>query len=398
MGDNLLKSLICFVSVRWFAEGQEAIIIMLASGLMVLPFIILSPLAGYFSKKVNKQKIVVWLKIAEIVIMSLAVIGFYYENIYIVLTAMLLMGTQSTLFSPLKFALVRDIGGIEKSSIGTGTVEMTTFFGVLIGTFIAGILSDLAKYFVLFTALVFILNSLIGLIFSFKIKAIEGKALTVQILPLNFVKFIIRKYKWANKTSPGLNTVVMGLSMFWLVASLIQLNIFRHCNDYLNLSGTQTGIILAIVAIAIGAGSFLSGYFAKETVKASFIPLGGIGFIISIFSIYIFKPQAIGFTILIFVSAFTAGFFKTPLNAWMQVKVKGRQLGDAIAYNNLINFIFILLSAGIFGFVETNYGSNMVFLIVGFLSIIMISYLCFRMFELKELFRNVWTRINKTKS
>ena len=370
--DNLLKNLISFISIYWVAKGHESIIIMLATGFMVIPFILFSPFLGFISKKLSKQKVVIFLKVVEIFIMTLAMFGFWIENIYVVLTAMFLMGLHSTFFSPAKFALVRDIGGEEKSSIGTGTVEMTTFFGVLLGTFCAGFLSDIKEDRLLWFAGTFLLVTLSGLFSALRIKANEPKALTVKIMPLNFVKFIIRKYKWSDRNVPGLNNVVLGLSLFWLVASLIQMNLLIHCPITMGLSKTQTGIIMALVAISIGAGSFLSGWVAKDKVEMGMIPLGGTGFILSLFAIYIFEPTGIYFTILIMFAALMAGFFKTPLNAWMQVHVKGRKLGDAIAYNNMINFIFILFSALIFGLAESLSNSVFVFLIIAILSLFMI--------------------------
>ena len=372
--DNLLKSLICFLSIAWVPVAYKSIVMSLATGFLVLPFILFSPYSGFLSKTLIKQKFVIILKIAEILTAIIAILGFWIENIYIAFFAIFLMGLQGTFFSPLKFALVRDIGGEEKSSIGTGTVEMTTFYGVLIGTSIAGLVADIdIKYRILWVGFVFLLISFSGLLSAMRIKAVEPKPLTIKIKPLNFITFIIRKYKWSDRNVKGLNNVVLGLSLFWLVASLIQLNLYIHCRDFLKISSTQTGIILALVAVSIGTGSFLSGLVAKDKVEMGLIPLGGTLFFLSIFAIYFFNPTGIAFIILIMLAAMTAGFFKTPLNAWMQVNVKGRRLGDAIAYNNMMNFIFILFSAAIFGFVpEGSDKSRTVFLIVGILSVFMI--------------------------
>ncbi len=384
LNDNLLKSLICLLSVYWVSEGNEAIVIMLAAGLMVIPFILFSPIAGFIAKTINKRQAVVFLKTAEVFIMALASIGFWVENIYIVLTAMFLMGLQSTFFSPLKFTLVRDIGGAEKSSIGTGTIEMTTFLGVLIGTVFAGLLTDIQIKRFLWLIASFALIVSLGLINSLLIKAIEPKPLTIRIIPWNFLAFIKRKYRWSNTIAPGLNNVVFGLSMFWLIGSLVKLNLFVHCPITLGMSATETGVTIAFVAVAVALGSLLSGVASGKRVETGFILIGGICFIISLFMIYIFNPYGIFFKILISFSAFSAGFCKTPLNAWMQVNIKGRQLGDAIAYNNLINFIFILASALIFGYTETTFGSKVNFLLAGILASVMVVYLALRLKGIKE--------------
>jgi len=390
LDDNLLKGLISLVAVYWVAKGNESIIIMLAASFMVIPFILFSPYAGFLSKTLNKRKTVVILKTAEIFIMCIASAGFWFENIFVIMAAMFLMGLQSTFFSPMKFALVRDIGGVEKSSVGTGAVEMTTFFGVLMGTFIAGVLADQHQDRFMWVVLSFLIITLLGLGNSLLIRAVEEKPLTITIRPMNFLTYIRRKFIWSKKVAPGLNDVVIGLSMFWLVASLIQMNLFIHCPKTMGMTATETGITLAFVAVAIGLGSFLSGVVSGKSVEPGLIPLGGFAFIISLLVIYILDPRGILFQILIMIAAFTAGFFKTPLNAWMQVNVKGRKLGDAIAYNNLINFIFILISAGIFGFVETKFGSTFVFLVVSILSLGMIVHLMLTVKGMKNSFKRIF--------
>jgi MFS family permease len=393
LDDNLLKSLISLVAVYWLADGNESIVIMLAAAFMVLPFILFSPYAGFLSKTLNKRSTVILLKTAEIAIMSLACLGFWLENIYVVMGAMFLMGLQSTFFSPMKFALIRDIGGVEKSSVGTGAIEMTTFFGVLAGTFIAGVLSDLHSERFIWMSASFFIVTLLGLINALLIRAEEEKPLTIKIKPLNFVAYIRRKFLWSRAVAPGLNDVVTGLSMFWLVASLIQLNLFLHCPLTLGMSGTETGITLALVAVAIGSGSYISGAAAGKNVETGFIPIGGLGFIASLLMIYFFNPNGIFFQILIMIAAFTGGFLKTPLNAWMQVHVKGRKLGDAIAYNNLINFVFILISAVIFGLTETYFGTRAVFLIVAVLSVVMTVHLVLTLKDMKESLRRIRRKI-----
>ncbi len=77
--------------------------------------------------------------------------------------------------------------------------------------------------------------------------------------------------------------------------------------------------------------------------------------------IFLLNPPTLLFTTLIVLTAFFAGIFKIPLNAFIQSMVEGRKLGEILAYNNLVLFTFILFSAGLFGLVETRTNSVMVF-------------------------------------
>ncbi|OFX16557.1 MAG: hypothetical protein A2033_08405 [Bacteroidetes bacterium GWA2_31_9] len=390
LNDNLLKNLICFISIYWVARGNESIIIMLATGFMVLPYILFSPYSGLLAKTIQKQKIVLYAKFAEIPIMTVAFTGFWIENIYVVMIAMFFMGLQSCIYSPSKYGLIRDIGGEEKISYGTGIIEMLTFMGVLTGTFIAGVISDIIQnqIWIIFGA--FMLISILGYISGLYVKAVESEPLKRANESLNPISFILKNYKWSIKNAPELNFIVLGLATFWLVGSMIQMNMLIHCPQNLGLTNTETGIVMALVAISIGLGTWISGILAKKSVEVGIIPVGGIGLTVNILVIYILNPGSYIFTALIMLAAFSAGLLKVPLNAWMQENIKGRKLGDAIAYNNLVDFVFILISAGLFGLLETAFGSRNVFLGIAILSTTLTLFLMFKLKGVKQSFTKVF--------
>ena len=86
--DNVFKNafLIWFtydISSKLNMDAQ--LMVTIASGLFVLPFFLFSALAGQIADKFEKSKITHIIKIAEIVIMAFSFIGFYFENIYLLL-------------------------------------------------------------------------------------------------------------------------------------------------------------------------------------------------------------------------------------------------------------------------------------------------------------------------
>ena len=52
------------------------------------------------------------------------------------------MGTQSCLYSPAKYGLIRDVEGEKGVAFGSGMFEMMAFLGILVGTIIAAYISD----------------------------------------------------------------------------------------------------------------------------------------------------------------------------------------------------------------------------------------------------------------
>ncbi len=305
----------------------------------------------------------------EIPIMVAAGYGFIIENIWLVLAGIFMMGIQSCLYSPAKYGLIRDIGGNYNISYGTGALEMSSFAAILSGQFLASLLSDqITNPWWLWGLMVFIAIS--GYLTSLTIKAKESLPDPKTKESLNPVKFMWQSYHFA-KTIPGLNTVILGLCIFWLMGSMLQLNLYQFGPGILGLSNTQTGMIMAGAAIGIAGGSYLAGLLSHHKIRLKMVFVAAI-VISSLFLLIGLVPlPAPVFAAIVFLIALSGGFYKVPLNAWIQARVQGRDLGDMIAYLNLSAFLFILLSAVLFDVIEQFLGKYAVFLFLSLSLLVM---------------------------
>jgi len=386
--DNLIKWLVIFVGIHWVANEDSSTVISVASAMLVIPFILFSPYAGKLSKIFKKKKIMVWGKLAETPIMLVAIAGFYFHNLYIVMTAVLLMGLQSALFSPAKYGLIRDIRGADGIPFGTGMMEMLTFVGVLLGTVLAGVLSD--NFALEWVARILLVVAFVGWITAKMIKADESPVMETKQHTLNFVSFISKQYR-LSKNFPGVNYAIFGLSMFWLIGSMIQMNISMHSPNVLHESDTITGLIMSVAAIGIATGAILTGYLSGKHVHLGYVVIGSIGLGLSLLAIVIVNPDTNMFMVMVFFTTFFAGFYKVPLNAFIQDKVKGRLLGDTLGYLNIMVFIFILMSAGIFELFNRFTGNNsiIIFAFIALSSLFVGVYFFFKVDGVKEDFLNI---------
>ena len=147
--DNLFKtSMVLFATYTVFNDaGQEANFNALATGLGILPFFLLSALAGQLADSHDKARIIRLVKTAEIGIMAIgsagliaAKLGHVTTGLALMLGAVLLLGIHSTFFGPIKYAILPqhlkpcDVLG------GTGLVEAGTYLAILLGTVTAGFL------------------------------------------------------------------------------------------------------------------------------------------------------------------------------------------------------------------------------------------------------------------
>lgn len=370
-------------------KDDQGLNISIASGLFVLPYILFSSFAGNLCKHYSKIKIFRWAKFAEIPISSITAIGFFTDNLIIVFSSLFLMGVQSSIYSPAKYGLIRDIGGKEKISFGTGTMEMLTFLGVLMGTYLGGQLSESipvlfnGKYEDIFYSSFLLVFAIIGWGLSLTIKATEEETDNTNT-DLFFISFIKNNISWSKENLPKLNIVILGLAFFWLLASLIQMNLILYCERVLQMSSSETGITQAFLAISIALGSVFTGVVSKKKIKLYFVSIGAIAMIVSMTLIYLLPPSRIIFYILISVTAFSAGVFKVPLNSWLQLNVKGRKLGEILAYENIVEFIFILISAGLFALFSSLFGASTIFLICALIVVSMLIFLITKFTEIRN--------------
>ena len=107
LNDNVLKNalvvLIAFKGIElWGLKAEQ--LVSLATLIFILPFFLFSALAGQLADKYPKAKIIRFIKLAEIGIMVLAGLGFYYSVYQLLFFTLFLMGLHSAFFGPVKYS------------------------------------------------------------------------------------------------------------------------------------------------------------------------------------------------------------------------------------------------------------------------------------------------------
>ena len=356
VNDNFLKHCIIFTGVTWVMPEHltHSTIISLVSAALIVPYLIFSPLGGRLAVKYSKQKVFRICKLAELPIMLLATLAFYCRSVGFSILAVLLMGIQSCLYSPSKYGLIRDIGGEKGISFGNGMFESMAFLGILSGTVFASLIAD--HYSFGWVTALFMGFALAGYITTSTIRVKESDIEKTDDTSINPVKFLKESYCFA-KNYPNINLGVLGVSIFWLLGGLIQMNLVIHCTKTLQASNTTAGIIMATAAVGIALGCNLAGRISRGKVHTRMIFFGLAGMIIFLLGIVIFNPPVVICALLVFSIAFMGGLFEVPCLAMIQQPDTGRKLGDMLAYMNLVIFLFVLLGSAVF-FITTQFISD----------------------------------------
>ena len=358
--DNFLKTLASFTVIGWLADDRAQSVFMgLTAGALVLPYILFSPLADRLTAVFSKKKILRLAKWAELPIMAVAIAGFAIHSPALVVASVLLMGLQSSLYSPAKYALVRDVGGTDRISTGMGGMEGVAFLAVLGGTIAASLAMDFAPTWLRYAALAAF--ALLGLAFSHTIRAEEEPNRAIH--SINPIRYMKRAFRIA-RGYQGLNSVIVTLSVFWWAAAMLQMGLLVYGKQVLGLDATHTGAILAGAAVGIVAGQVTAGFVdRRHFLLGAVLPTGWMAAAL-LFTLHFAPLSPVAFGALVALLAFDFGFFKLPLDAEIQKTVKGPKLNTMLAYFNQVSFIFMLAASGCYALASWAFGPRAFLLLI----------------------------------
>src|ERR1700677_3309493 len=122
-GDNFLKQALVFVLLFQLGEAESGPLIQLAAAALTFPFFFLSGLGGEMADRFDKAIVARRLKLFEIAVAVVAVIGFWFHSIALLFLAVFLYGVIAALFGPIKYGILPDHLKREELTKGNALVE-----------------------------------------------------------------------------------------------------------------------------------------------------------------------------------------------------------------------------------------------------------------------------------
>jgi len=381
--DNIFKNaLIILITFKASILGGLPLeqMITASAGIFILPFFLFSALAGQLSDKYPKDKMVKIIKAIEIPIMILGSLSFYFENIYMLLISLFLLGTQSSFFGPVKYSILPEIMDKENLIEGNAFVEMGTFLAILLGTILGGyiISSEYLGVYALISTILF--TSGLGFYFSRKMPKLKSSNVDLKINK-NFITSTIDTIK-LTKQDKGIFQSILGISWFWLIGAMI-LSIFPiYVKSTIGGDSNIVILFLAIFSIGIGIGSIICEKLSNKYLELGLVPFGSIGmtvFLIDLFmqntvksdellTITNFLGQAGAYRIIfdLLMFSISSGFFIVPLYTLIQERSEDEIRGRLISGNNILNALFMVIGSLLLGVLfNNNFNSQEIFLMIG---------------------------------
>jgi 1-acyl-sn-glycerol-3-phosphate acyltransferase len=330
----------------------------IAPALFIVPFFLFSATSGQLAEKFEKTRIIRFVKLFEIAAMALASIAFYRHSLWLMLTVLFLMGLHSTLFGPIKYAILPQALKPEELVGGNALVETGTSLAILIGMIAGG--SAMAGAGPVAASILVLAIAVAGYLVC---RSIPPAPPTAPDLKFNWNPFTetVQVLGFVTKNRTVFNSV-LGISWFWFFGGVFTMQLPNYTKIFLGGTESVSILVLALFSIGVGAGSLLCEKLSGRRVEIGLVPFGSIGLTLFGVDLYFARPDAatlhelsaFGFLAapgswrivadFILVGVF-AGFYIVPLFALVQSRAPRSELSRVIAGNNIINALFIVAAA-----------------------------------------------------
>lgn len=347
--DNALKQLIILVllasAAGSAAEAEEDRMVSLVTAVFSAPFILFAMLGGWLADRNSKQRIMVYVKAAEMGIMAFAGVALALGSLPLKLGAIFLMGCHSAIFAPSKYGILPEILPHEKLSWGNGILELLTFLGVILGTVAAGIFSDYFKGSEWVAGPILMVIAFGGWVLSRQVTPVPAADPTCPVR-INPVTDLWRQLR-IMKQDRDLWRACWGNTGFYFISALVMMNVVVFGKSVLHLTGTQNSMMNVWLALGIGFGSVVAGYASRGHIEYRLVPIGALGLALSTIPMGMEGVTAFNFSICMATLGFSAGLFIVPVVSVIQHRPSPESKGAVQGSVSSLSFLGIMAAAGV---------------------------------------------------
>jgi 1-acyl-sn-glycerol-3-phosphate acyltransferase len=377
------------IQVAWLPPALAGLVI---GALFILPFLLFSATSGQLTDKHDKTAMIRFVKNLEVVIMAIAAFGFLSGQVAVLLLCTFLMGLHSTLFGPVKFALLPQVLNERELTGGNGMVEMGTFVAILLGNVVGGLIVAIPETGHRDVALACLALAVVGRAVA---QFIPSAPATDPGLSINWNPV---SETWRNLKLAYGNLVVfrslLGISWMWFFGAVFLSQFPSFAKEVLHGNEQVASLLLVVFSIGIGTGSLLCEVLSRRHVEIGLVPLGAIG--MSVFAVDLYfasrglpSPASL-WTLgqflaepahwrvmadLALLSLF-AGLYSVPMYALIQLRSQATHRARIIAANNILNALFMIASALIAGvLLKAGFTIPQIFLFTGIANAVVALYI-----------------------
>lgn len=387
--DNFFKNAL----VIWISASQASLfgvapaaMISLCSLVFIAPFFFLSATAGQLADRYEKTRVIRVVKLAEVLIMALATLGFLSGSLAVMLASLFLMGVHSAMLGPVKYSILPELVENDRLVQGNALVEMGTFLAILAGTVGGGILILVEPHGAAYVTASLMGVSFIGLLASLRIPRLPPGNPTLQIDTNPFTPTL--QTLRIVKHTRAVFLSVLGISWFWFLGAVLLSVLPVYARETLHAHEHVVTLFLCVFCVGIALGSMLTERVSGKNLELGLVPLGSIGMTAFLLDLYVIGQPAATPVQLLDIDAFLAlphayrilfdlfaiamfgGFFTVPLYTLIQERAQPSERARVVAGNNILNALFMVIGSALLALLfSQGFDVHAVFLVLACLSV-----------------------------
>ncbi len=362
--DNLFKNAIIVLLIfgNTMNEGGAQLMVPMAAGMFVLPYIIFSGLGAELGSRFDKSKLIQKLKIAEIVIAVIGIASIFTGSILLAYLTLFLLGTHSALFAPSKYSILPEHLSDGSLLSGNALLNGGTYIAVLAGT-IAGTSLINLNFGQYITSILILLCATIGWYSSTKIPTCKHDA--SKKVDLNLFRTSIGKIKMIFNLPQANRLQILGCGWFFFLSGFLLMQLPGYVENTLHANEQVLSIILTVFSIGIAIGGLLNVKLLKGRIEATFVPLAAIGMSLACIDWYfasmhvsqhsqtlnIFISNLANWRIILDIGLLSifGGIYIVPLSTLLQHSTDASMRVDVISAGSIVDALFMCLAAVVAG-------------------------------------------------
>ncbi len=367
--DNFFKQAALLLAVAAGLSGLQGT----ATALFSLPFILFSAYGGWLADRYSKRRVIIGVKVLEVVAMVLGAYGIYTMNWTWILAMVFLMGLQSTFFGPALNGSIPELYPAWYVTRVNAVLKLVTTIAILLGMATAGIALDQhwleteIPFGRLLVCGIVLVVALLGLLAAFGVKKMKGAG---SRLPFPWSGPIVSlKDSIDLRHDPLLLLAVFGDTFFYFFSLIAVMIINTMGIAELKMSKTETSLLAVSLMVGVCVGALLAARLTSSERWSHVLGPACFGMGLCLLGTGTVAQIPMGFQWLLLLltlvgAGVCGGIFLIPLTSFIQVRPRDDKKGKVIAASNFCSFSGMLVAGKLFTLFDAHFSPsrNMLFL------------------------------------
>ncbi|MCF7789807.1 MAG: MFS transporter [Prosthecobacter sp.] len=364
--DNFVKMLLIALSIiiardSWVGRHME----LWLGAIFSLPYMIFAPLAGYWSDRFSKRKVIVWMQVMQIICFVWLALALWMQRVpgslEICLVGFFVLAVQAAVLSPAKMGIMKELAGSRRLGRVSGWLQVTMLAGILGGMWAGGIWygTEYEKTHDAWGSALgpLIIISILGIVELIAAICIQSTPAHTEVhwrkgMALEHfesLKIVFRRR--------SIRLAALGVTYFWFISNalsfiLVTLTKELHPDTGHGDGPMELAKVAGILGIGVISGSFFASHVSRNRIELGLIPLGGFGLVAGlIWSGLATLGSSWMYAGIIFTGA-AGGCFMVPLYAFAQDKAEKQEKARIHAGMNLMDCLGTLVAVAIVGLMK----------------------------------------------